>query len=196
MSSILQSFIHNPIVRNHYLSDAHNANLCTKSNCIHCTINTVFSECIHRARSDPALAFGPTEFISTVWNIDTRFAGIDQHDSHEFLIFLLNCMHSHHQDEEATQELVDERGCKCLAHQVFGGESQSQVTCRGCGKVNQKVEMMFDIGLQIKGKAKVVISSNGKNGSVKGSPASPSSSAGSSDGDITSAQSLQDCLDK
>jgi len=93
----------------------------------------------------------------------------------------------------------DERRCKCLAHQVFGGESQSQVTCRGCGTVNRKVEMMFDIGLQIRGKAKVVITLNGKNGgSVKGSPTSPSSSAGSSDtGDGTAGtQSLQDCLDK
>jgi hypothetical protein len=65
--------------------------------------------------------------------------------------------------------------------------------------VNRKVEMMFDIGLQIRGKPKVVITLNGKNGgSVKGSPTSPSSSAGSSDtGDGNAAtQSLQDCLDK
>ena len=147
-------------------------------------------------RQDPAAAFGPTDFISTVWKIATNFAGTDQQDSHEFLMFLLNCMHSHHQ-LESPKKLADERGCKCLAHQVFGGESQSQVTCSGCGKVNRKVELMFDIGLQIRGKPKVVISLNGKNGSVKGSPTSPSSSGGSSDtGDLSAGQSLQDCLDK
>jgi uncharacterized UBP type Zn finger protein len=198
MSSVLQSFIHNPIVRNHYLSDAHHTNLCTRANCIHCTINTVFSRMYSPVRADPAQAFGPTDFISTIWKIDATFAGTDQQDSHEFLMFLLNAMHSHHYPTSPTTN-GDERRCKCLAHQVFGGESQSQVTCRGCGTVNRKVEMMFDIGLQIRGKPKVVITLNGKNGgSVKGSPTSPSSSAGSSDtGDGNAAtQSLQDCLDK
>jgi ubiquitin carboxyl-terminal hydrolase 22/27/51 len=142
---------------------------------------------------DPSLAFGPTEFISTIWKIDSMFAGTDQQDSHEFLMFLLNCMHTHH-GLESPKKLADERTCKCLAHMVFGGESQSQVTCSGCGKVNRKVELMFDLGLQIRGKAKVVINGNGKNGSVKGSPISPSS-AGSSDGDSVG-ETLQDCLDK
>jgi hypothetical protein len=110
-------------------------------------------------------------------------------------------MHAHHtHPDSAATNGDEERGCKCLAHQVFGGESQSQVTCRGCGKTNRKVEMMFDIGLQIRGKAKVVITLNGKNngGSVKGSPTSPSSSAGSSDTSdgTTGSQCLQDCLDK
>jgi uncharacterized UBP type Zn finger protein len=147
-------------------------------------------------RSDPSLAFGPTEFISTIWKTDNMFAGMDgndQQDSHEFLMFLLNCMHSHQTGAPVNGD--DERGCKCLAHQVFGGESQSQVTCGGCGKVNRTVEMMFDLGLQIRGKAKVAII-NGKNGSGKGSPTSPSSSGGSSDFDFNARESLQDCLDR
>jgi Ubiquitin carboxyl-terminal hydrolase len=149
-------------------------------------------------RIDPSVAFGPTDFISTVWKIDSTFAGTDQQDSHEFLMFLLNCMHSHHFGELDSSQGVDERDCKCLAHQVFGGESQSAVTCTSCGKVNQNVEMMFDIGLQIRVTPKIIISlNNGKNGSVKGSPISPSSSGASSDvGDSSSGQSLQDCLDK
>ena len=198
MSSILQSFIHNPIVRNHYLSDSHRTNTCLRINCIHCTINTVFAKMYSSNREDPSIAFGPTNFITTIWKIESTFAGTDQQDSHEFLMFLLNCMHSHHA-LESPKKLADERGCKCLAHTVFGGESQSQVTCIGCGKVNRKVELMFDLGLQIRGKAKVVINNgNGKNGSVKGSPTSPSSSsAGSSDvGEVTVGETLEDCLDK
>lgn len=195
MSTILQSFIHNPIVRNHYLSDSHRAQRCPRQNCIHCTINHVFATMYNPIRPDPTLAFGPTDFISTVWKIDSTFAGTDQQDSHEFLMFLLNCMHSHHSAD--SPKLEDERGCKCLAHQVFGGESQSTVTCIGCGKVNRKVEMMFDIGLQIRGKPKIVINLNGKSGSVKGSPTSPSSSAGSSDaGETAGVQTIEGCLDK
>jgi len=201
MSSILQSFIHNPIVRNYYLSDSHHTNLCTRTNCIHCTINTVFSNMYTSTRPDPTIAFGPTDFISTVWKIDNKLAGADQQDSHEFLMFLLNWMHTHHFAEEGSHSMIDERKCKCLAHQVFGGESQSQVTCIGCGKVTRKFEMMFDLGLQIRGKSKIVINLNGKNGkngtSIKGSPTSPSSSAGSSDiGDVSTTQSLQECLDR
>jgi len=107
-------------------------------------------------------------------------------------------MHIHHFPEESEGKEMDEKGCKCLAHQVFGGESQSQVTCNGCGKVNRKVEMMFDIGLQIRGKPKIILNlGNGKkNGSGKGSPTSPSSSTASSDYDPSTSQTLQDCLDK
>jgi ubiquitin carboxyl-terminal hydrolase 22/27/51 len=194
MSTILQSFIHNPIVRNHYLSDTHKSNLCIRPNCIHCTITNVFTEMYSSSRSDPAIAYGPTDFITNVWKVATPFAGTDQQDSHEFLMFLLNIMHMHHLSEDTD---VDEKRCKCLAHQVFGGESQSQVTCNGCGKVNRKVEMMFDIGLQIHGKPKIVLNlGNGKkNGSTKDSPVSPSST-GSSDSDSSASQTLQDCLDK
>ena len=192
MASILQSFVHNPIVRNHYLSDAHQANICTVENCIHCTISNVFSQMYTPIRTDLALSFAPTNFISTIWKAGSMFAGTDQQDSHEFLMFLLNLMHAH--DTIASS---DEKKCKCLAHKVFGGESQSQVTCSGCGKITQSLEMMFDIGLQIRGKPKIVSTLNGKNGSVKGSPISPSSTGGSSDGgDLASAQTLQDCLDK
>jgi hypothetical protein len=158
-------------------------------------MNTVFTKMYTSTRPDPTIAFGPTDFISTVWKLNTAIAGATQQDSHEFLMFLLNCMHSH-QKPESPKKGEDERGCKCLAHQVFGGESQSTVTCSGCGKVNRKVEMMFDLGLQIRGKPKVVFSLNGKNGSVKGSPISPSSSGGSSDIDGFAGESLQDCLDR
>jgi len=152
-------------------------------------------------RPDPSSAYGPTDFISTIWKIDTTFAGTDQQDSHEFLMFMLNCMHNHHTQEITLANGVDEKNCKCLAHQVFGGESQSEIKCIGCGNVNRKVELMFDIGLQIRGKSKVSLmlagATNGKNGSGKPSPTSPSSSAGSSDiGDISTGQTLQDCLDK
>jgi hypothetical protein len=102
-------------------------------------------------------------------------------------------MHSHH-GLGTQRDGDDERRCKCLAHQVFGGESQSQVTCSGCGKVNRKVEMMFDLGLQIRGKVRLV-NGNG-NGNGKGTPSSPSSSGGSSDVDINAGESLQDCLDR
>jgi ubiquitin carboxyl-terminal hydrolase 22/27/51 len=207
MSSILQSLIHNPIVRNHYLSDTHQTNLCPRQNCIHCTISTVFSS-IYSSIVDPSTPFAPTDFITTVWKISTLFAGTDQQDSHEFLIFLLNAMHSHTFSGNGKGEERDERQCRCLVHQVFGGESQSSVRCEGCGQTNVTREMMFDIGLQIRGKAKIG-GMNGKGvtngnavtagGSMKGSPVSPSSSGGSSDvttTEVSLTQSLQDCLDK
>jgi len=125
------------------------------------------------------------------------FAGTDQQDSHEFLIFLLNAMHSHHFPEEAP--CTDEKRCKCLAHQVFGGESLSQITCAGCRAVNEKEEMMFDLGLQIRGKSRVMLNlTNGKGESVKGSPTSPSSSGGSASefGESNFGDSIQDCLDR
>jgi len=200
MSSIIQSFIHNPIVRNHYLSDAHRTNLCRRQNCIHCTIFTVFSSMYSSTTTtDPSTPLAPTDFITTIFRISTAFAGADQQDSHEFLIFLLNVMHSHHFPEGVPEER-DERRCRCLAHQVFGGESQSSVRCAGCGKTNITHEMMFDIGLQIRKKEKTTNGNGAAGGSVKGSPVSPSSSGESSDvtttAEVSVTESLQDCLNK
>jgi ubiquitin carboxyl-terminal hydrolase 22/27/51 len=44
MNVILQSFIHNPMLRNYFLSDRHNPSLCTnRENCLACELDTVFN---------------------------------------------------------------------------------------------------------------------------------------------------------
>lgn len=49
MSVILQSFIHNPLLRAYFLSDRHNRDLCMRSldsdaPCLSCELDRLFSE--------------------------------------------------------------------------------------------------------------------------------------------------------
>lgn len=45
MNVVLQSFIHNPLLRNFFLSDRHNSSLCTnRENCLACELDLLFNE--------------------------------------------------------------------------------------------------------------------------------------------------------
>lgn len=47
MSVILQSLIHNPIIRNDFLRGGHNSMQCTRENCLSCCIDEIFTEVSH-----------------------------------------------------------------------------------------------------------------------------------------------------
>ena len=67
ISVVLQSLIHNPIMRNFYLSDGHRAKECTQVNCMSCAVEEVFAEFF---TSDKVEGFGPTNLLITSWKCD------------------------------------------------------------------------------------------------------------------------------
>jgi ubiquitin carboxyl-terminal hydrolase 22/27/51 len=67
MSVILQSLIHNPLVRNFYLSDGHRQKDCTRTNCMSCAMDEVFTEFF---ASDKLDGFGPVNLLTTSWKCE------------------------------------------------------------------------------------------------------------------------------
>ena len=95
LNVILQSFLHNPLLRNYFLSDRHNAALCSLGKeCLACEMDKLFAE--FYARSHDQGPYGPTSFLYSIW-MDSSSAELSQtgqHDAQEMLISALNGIHA------------------------------------------------------------------------------------------------------
>jgi hypothetical protein len=67
MSVVLQSLIHNPLVRNFYLADGHKPKECSRTNCMSCAMDEVFSEFFATDKVD---GFGPVNLLTTSWKCE------------------------------------------------------------------------------------------------------------------------------
>jgi len=47
LNVVLQSFIHNPLLRNYFLGDRHNSRLCKHTDCTCCEMDNLFTEVSH-----------------------------------------------------------------------------------------------------------------------------------------------------
>lgn len=83
----------------------------------------------------------PFEFLYGMWRSAKNLIGYEQQDAHEFLISLLNQLHS---DLGGSQF-----SCKCPVHSHFTGVLQSDVTCLSCGTVNASFDPFIDVSLDI-----------------------------------------------
>ena len=95
LNVILQSFIHNPLLRNYFLSDRHNASLCAAGrDCLACEMDKLYAEFF--TRSDTPGPHGPTSFLYAIWmdSSSSELSRAGQHDAHEMFISALNGIHS------------------------------------------------------------------------------------------------------
>ncbi|KAF8468917.1 hypothetical protein BDZ91DRAFT_656190 [Kalaharituber pfeilii] len=147
MSVVLQSLIHNPLIRNFYLSDGHRAKDCTQTNCMSCAVEEVFSEFF---TSDKVDGYGPVNLLTTSWKCEQALAGYQQQDAHEYLHFLLNQLHT---SSGGTTDTKSDDSCKCIIHRSYYGKLQSDVTCGNCHNVTTAVDLIMDLPLELKPKA-------------------------------------------
>lgn len=139
LNVIIQTMVHNPLVRNYYMSDKHNNQLCTTKDCMSCEMDRLFTKIYS---SDPG-PFGPTSILYCLWLNSTELANYAQHDAHEFFISMLNQIHATTPGSTATN-------CTCLVHSTFAGLLQSDVRCGQCENVTSRSDMMLDISLDLK----------------------------------------------
>ncbi|KAH9481878.1 Ubiquitin carboxyl-terminal hydrolase 22 [Psilocybe cubensis] len=142
MNVVLQCFIHNPLLRNYFLSDKHNCKQCKVENCTCCEMDKLFTEIY----SDDPVPYGPISFLATTWKASAEISGYAQQDAHEFFMANLNHIHS-------TSRGCTNVSCNCIIHSTFSGSLQSDVTCDRCGNVTTTIDPVLDISLELKGKA-------------------------------------------
>ncbi|KZS92407.1 cysteine proteinase [Sistotremastrum niveocremeum HHB9708] len=148
MNTILQSFIHNPLLRNYFLSDKHNYKLCLKpKDCMCCEMDKLFTEIFS---GDPA-PFGALSILPVMWrgsDSSSSFSeGYAQHDAHEFFISCIQHIHR-------TFKGSTESSCNCIIHSTFAGALASEIVCGKCRFSSTQVDPMLDISLELKGKDK------------------------------------------
>ncbi|KAI0033090.1 cysteine proteinase [Vararia minispora EC-137] len=136
LNVVLQSLVHNPLLRNYYLADKHNRLLCEAMDCTSCEMDKLFNEMY---TSSPA-PFGPASLLAATWRTSGGVSGYAQHDAHECFIALLNALH-------ASSHGATEAGCACVVHTAFGGTLQSEVRCGRCANPSKTPEACFDISL-------------------------------------------------
>ncbi|KAI5855442.1 hypothetical protein BZA05DRAFT_443093 [Tricharina praecox] len=146
MSVILQSLIHNPLVRNFYLSDGHKQKECSQTNCMSCAMDEVFSEFFTSDKQD---GYGPINLLTTSWKCEQALAGYQQQDAHEYLQFLLNQLHNTNKGTDQKSE-----DCSCIIHRSFYGKLQSDVTCESCRNVTTAHDPVMDLSLDLRIKDK------------------------------------------
>ncbi|KAG2183561.1 hypothetical protein INT43_006567 [Umbelopsis isabellina] len=138
MNVILQSMVHNPLLRAHFLSDRHNHALCKRKFCLCCEMDNLFIQLYSGERSP----YGPCTFLQSMWLSLKELAGYAQQDAHEFFISALNQIHADSEDHSMDN-------CHCVVHQTFAGVLQSNVTCLKCGNVSSAYDPMLDISLDL-----------------------------------------------
>lgn len=140
LNVILQCFIHNPLLRNYFLSGKHNCATCKNTDCTCCELDNLFSE-IYSGEPGP---YGPVSFLATTWRASSELAGYAQQDAHEFFIAALNQIH-------ATSRGSTNVSCNCIIHSTFLGQLQSEVKCEKCGNVTSTMDPILDISLEVEG---------------------------------------------
>ncbi|KAK9459122.1 uncharacterized protein V1516DRAFT_628900 [Lipomyces oligophaga] len=143
MSVILQSLVHNPIVRNDFLSGGHNSKQCERENCLNCCLDDIFTEFF---ASPSTTGFGPAQLLTTAWRTQRSLAGYSEQDAHEFLQFILDQLHG----TSTNIARIDSNVCSCIVHRTFRGHLQSNITCPNCSNVTETVDPFMDLSLEIK----------------------------------------------
>lgn len=159
MSSIIQTLIHNPLVRNHFLAGKHINCMNDPTDCIPCCLDEIFTIFYTQ---DETNGFGPTSLLTAAWKVKRSLAGYSEQDAHEFWQFIMDELHKSdlqllesgakdgddnfrksHSPHSSTHD------CPCITHRTFSGLLQSTIKCSKCESMTKTVDMMLDLSLEI-----------------------------------------------
>ncbi|EPE26946.1 Cysteine proteinase [Glarea lozoyensis ATCC 20868] len=157
MNVILQSFVHNPLLRNFYLSDGHQRTECSYENCMSCAMEDMFQDFYAQ---ETTTGYSASNILASFWLSKRKayeeLASNKEQDAHEFFQFLTEELHeingggrpSDSEDSPVKKSKSDsDPDCKCIVHQTFYGKLQSTITCQSCGDINTSIESFLDLSL-------------------------------------------------
>ncbi|CAI2161553.1 2980_t:CDS:1 [Funneliformis geosporum] len=182
MNAVLQTFMHNPIIKNYFMTDKHNMKICGTSGCMCCEIDNLFQE-FHSGEKKP---YPPCSFLQSMWLSSKHLAGYSEQDAHEFYLAAIDKMHGDSHETKHQGLNANIQNCGCIMHKTFGGCFQYRRKCSQCGMFSDREEHMVDWQLHLRG---LVTNQKKKNGSK----ASQESNVNEMDVDKNS---LEDCLDR
>nr|XP_019047792.1 ubiquitin carboxyl-terminal hydrolase 22/27/51 [Kwoniella bestiolae CBS 10118]OCF26722.1 ubiquitin carboxyl-terminal hydrolase 22/27/51 [Kwoniella bestiolae CBS 10118] len=161
LSAILQSLIHNPLLKAYFLSDKHNRHVCPNGSkglsvgkpflgaeapngapgmdrekgCMCCEMDRAFEEFYNEDNSP----YGPITMLYAMWHASAELEGYGQQDAHSFFLAALDQIHAHAKGQLSS--------CNCIAHQTFAGSLLSSVTCSSCSHTSSTIDPILDIQL-------------------------------------------------
>ncbi|KAL6012208.1 Ubiquitin C-terminal hydrolase 22 [Asimina triloba] len=148
MNSVLQALLHTPPLRNYFLSNRHDRQICKKRPvanrlCLACDIDAIFTAVFSGERTP----YSPAHLLYSWWQHAANLASYEQQDAHEFFISMLNRIHE--REEQLNPKNKGCGDCLCIAHRVFSGSLRSDVTCTVCGFTSTTYDPCLDISLDL-----------------------------------------------
>lgn len=144
---ILQSFLHNPILRNFYLSDGHSSSNCEVPHCLSCAMDDMFQDFWG---SEVTNGYTAANILSSFWISENKafenLVTTKEQDAHEFFQFLAEELHERNGDGKRP-EIGSEHSCNCIIHQTYYGKLQTTTTCQNCGGVTNQVQSFLDLSV-------------------------------------------------
>lgn len=144
---VLQSFIHNPLLRNFYLSDGHQSNDCQVSHCLSCAMEDMFQDFYALESTN---GYTAANILSSFWISEKKafenLVTTKEQDAHEFFQFLAEELHERNGDGKKP-EVGSEHSCDCIIHQTFYGKMQTSTTCQNCSGTTNAVQSFLDLSV-------------------------------------------------
>ncbi|KAI9150164.1 Ubiquitin carboxyl-terminal hydrolase [Paramyrothecium foliicola] len=144
---VLQSFLHNPLLRNFYLSDGHQSNDCNVPHCLSCAMDDMFQDFYALENTN---GYTAANILSGFWISEKKafenLVTTKEQDAHEFFQFLAEELHERNGDGKKP-EIGSEHSCNCIVHQTFYGKMQTTTTCQNCSGTSNAVQSFLDLSL-------------------------------------------------
>ncbi|KAL2210521.1 cysteine proteinase [Sarocladium strictum] len=144
---VLQSFLHNPLLRNFYLSDGHQSSDCKVMNCLSCAMDDMYQEFFALEHTN---GYTAASILSAFWISEKKafenLVTTKEQDAHEFFQFLAEELHERNGDGKRP-ETGSEHLCNCIIHQTFYGKMQTTTTCQKCSGTTHAVQSFLDLSL-------------------------------------------------
>ncbi|KAI6779465.1 uncharacterized protein J7T54_001881 [Emericellopsis cladophorae] len=163
---VLQSFLHNPLLRNFYLSDGHQSSECGVSYCLSCAIDDMFQDFYALENTN---GYTAANILSGFWISENKafenLVTTREQDAHEFFQFLAEELHERNGDGKKP-ESGSEHTCNCVMHQTFYGKMQTDTTCQNCSGTTHAVQSFLDLSLGLESlvqKRKKAVKEKGSN---------------------------------
>jgi ubiquitin C-terminal hydrolase len=144
---VLQSFLHNPLLRNFYLSDGHQSGDCQVQHCLSCAMDDMFQDFYAVENTN---GYTAANILSGFWISERKafenLVTTKEQDAHEFFQFLAEELHERNGDGKKP-EIGSEHSCNCVIHQTFYGKMQTTTTCQNCHGTSSSVQSFLDLSL-------------------------------------------------
>lgn len=159
---VLQSFLHNPLLRNFYLSDGHQNNDCNVQHCLSCAMDDMFQDFYALENTN---GYTAANILSGFWISEKKafenLVTTKEQDAHEFFQFLAEELHERNGDGKRP-EIGSEHSCNCIIHQTFYGKMQTTTTCQNCKGTTHAVQSFLDLSLGLENLAQKRVKKTGQ----------------------------------
>eukprot|EP01130_Rhizamoeba_saxonica_P004157 TRINITY_DN1710_c0_g2_i1.p1 TRINITY_DN1710_c0_g2~~TRINITY_DN1710_c0_g2_i1.p1 ORF type:complete len:624 (-),score=118.57 TRINITY_DN1710_c0_g2_i1:1512-3383(-) len=174
MNSILQCMSTNPVLANFFNGPESVSNLNMSSNISKGAVGLGMIELFRSLWRGDRDFIAPLDYKKVLQNMDSRWKGFNQHDSHEFFSFLINSVHDDFNQAPGGDliRLTDQMSPKerlevsienetirnqSFITNLFTGFFNSNITCPGCGGISSTNDAFMDLSIQIPSKGWVTV---------------------------------------